>query len=55
MVAGSVNDVHQRIEDYIAAGCSKFVMLPIANTTAEMREQTRLFISEVLPRYADRS
>ena len=55
MVAGSVNDVHQRIEDYIAAGCSKFVMLPIANSTAEMREQTRLFISEVLPRYADRS
>lgn len=54
MVVGDVRDVHQRIEDYIAAGCSKFVMLPIANSTAEMQEQTRLFISEILPVYAKR-
>jgi len=55
MVVGDVSDIHRRIEDYIAAGCSKFVMLPIANTTAEMQEQTRLFISEILPAYSNRS
>ncbi|MEH6556198.1 MAG: LLM class flavin-dependent oxidoreductase [Oceanicoccus sp.] len=54
MVVGDVSDIHRRIEDYIAAGCSKFVMLPIASNTAEMQEQTRLFISEILPVYSKR-
>jgi probable F420-dependent oxidoreductase len=55
MVAGGASDIHRRIEEYIAAGCSKFVMLPIGSSTADMQEQTRLFISEILPVYSNPS
>lgn len=52
MVVGDEHDIQQRIEEYIDAGCSKFVMLPIVSSAKDMAEQTRLFIDKILPLYA---
>lgn len=54
MVAGDAADICRRIDEYIDAGCQKFVMLPIAGGDADMFEQTRLFIDNVQPVYAGR-
>lgn len=51
MVAGDAAAIVKRIEEFLEAGCEKFVMLPMANGTADMMEQTRLFTEEVLPQY----
>ena len=51
MVIGDKEDILQRINEYIDAGCSKFVMLPIASDGEEMMKQTQLFIDEILPLY----
>lgn len=51
LVAGSAADVIDRIKEFLAAGCEKFVLLPMANGTRDMMEQTRLFTEEVLPEY----
>jgi probable F420-dependent oxidoreductase len=40
-----------RINEYVDAGCSKFVMIPIASSDEEMTEQTRLFIEEIQPAF----
>ena len=53
LVAGDAAAVLQRIQEFIEAGCEKFVLLPMANGTKDMMEQTRLLTSEVLPEYAD--
>jgi probable F420-dependent oxidoreductase len=47
MVTGNAADIVSRLNEYIDAGCSKFVLLPIARNDREMMEQTRLFIDEV--------
>jgi probable F420-dependent oxidoreductase len=52
MVAGDAGDIVARLHEYLDAGCSKFVLLPIARNDAEMLEQTRLFIEEVQPEFA---
>lgn len=51
MVAGSIDAIIRRINEYIDAGCSKFVMLPIVRDETEMMAQTRLFIDEILPEF----
>lgn len=51
MVVGDAADIVARINEYIDAGCSKFVMLPIAKGQQEMLHQTRLFIEQILPEY----
>jgi siroheme synthase (precorrin-2 oxidase/ferrochelatase) len=51
MVVGDASDIHTRIREFIEAGCHKFVMLPMASSTAEMQEQTRLFVEQILPEY----
>jgi len=51
MVVGNAEAIHTRIREFLAAGCSKFVMLPMAASSAEMQEQTRLFVEEILPEY----
>ncbi len=53
LVAGDAAAVLQRIQEFIEAGCEKFVLLPMANGTKDMMEQTRLLTAEVLPEYAD--
>lgn len=54
MVVGDADDIVRRIEEYIDAGCQKFVMLPIAADDADMAEQTRHFIEEIQPAYRTR-
>lgn len=51
MVAGDAGDVIARIDEYIEAGISKFVMLPIAQNGEDMMAQTRRFIDEIQPVY----
>jgi probable F420-dependent oxidoreductase len=46
---GGAADILARIEEFKAAGISKFVLRPIAAGDAEMREQTERLIGEVLP------
>ena len=49
LVAGNAADIIARIREFLAAGCEKIVMLPMAAGTADVMEQTRRFISEVQP------
>lgn len=51
-VAGDAGDMIRRIREFIDAGCSKFVMLPMASGTDDMMNQTRHFIEEVLPEFS---
>ena len=51
LVAGDAKAVVVRIREFIDAGCHKFVLLPMANGTTEVMEQTRLFIEEILPEF----
>ncbi|MCB1694063.1 MAG: LLM class flavin-dependent oxidoreductase [Pseudomonadales bacterium] len=52
MVVGDAQDIVTRVGEYIDAGCSKFVLLPIGTGASDMREQTARLISEVLPVFA---
>ncbi|MDA1300132.1 MAG: TIGR03619 family F420-dependent LLM class oxidoreductase [Proteobacteria bacterium] len=51
MVVGNAQDISKRVDEYRQAGCSKFVLLPIARGNSEMMYQTRRFIEEILPEY----
>ena len=51
MVVGDAGDIIQRINEYIDAGCHKFVMLPLAGSHREMMMQTRHFIEEIMPEF----
>lgn len=52
LVAGDAADIIVRIREFLDAGCEKFVMLPMANGTADVMEQTRLFVEQVQPEFA---
>ena len=52
LVAGDGEAMVQRINEFLEAGCQKFVMLPMANGTKDVMEPTRLFINEVQPAFA---
>lgn len=47
LVTGSEDDIVDRIRLYVAAGMSKFVLLPIAGSADELMEQTRLIASRI--------
>lgn len=49
LVAGNSDAMVARIREFVAAGCEKFVMLPMANGTQDVMKQTRQFIEEVQP------
>lgn len=49
MVIGDAADINRRIAEYIEAGCSKFVLLPVAAGDVDMMAQTKHLIEEVLP------
>jgi probable F420-dependent oxidoreductase len=51
MVVGDAEAIIARVHEYIEAGCSKFVLMPMAGDDAGMTEQTRLLINEVLPAF----
>ena len=52
LVAGDAGDMVKRIQEFLDAGCEKFVMLPMANGTADVMEQTRRFVEEVQPEFS---
>lgn len=45
--------VLERVAEYVAAGCSKFVMLPLARGAADVSEQTQRLVAEVIPAAAE--
>ncbi len=49
IVTGTPADLIARIQQYVAGGVSKFVLLPLAQGTQDLREQTARAIAEVLP------
>ena len=49
LAVGGADAVLGRIREYVAAGCSKFVMLPLAAGAEEITEQTRRLVAEVIP------
>lgn len=51
LVAGDAADMVRRIKEFLDAGCEKFVMLPMANGTKDVMEQTRRFVEEVQPEF----
>jgi probable F420-dependent oxidoreductase len=53
-VCGDTAAIVQRIAEYIDAGASKFILRPLGRGDADMLEQSRRFIDEVLPLVAAR-
>ena len=49
IVAGDAADIMLRIEEFVAAGVSKFVLWPIGNDDEDILGQTRRLIEEVQP------
>ena len=47
-IAGDAGAMINRIQDFLDAGCQKFVMLPMANGTQDMMSQTKMFAEQVL-------
>ncbi|MGH2633345.1 MAG: LLM class flavin-dependent oxidoreductase, partial [Tepidiformaceae bacterium] len=54
LAVGGADAIAARVNDYIAAGISKFVLRPIAGSDVEMLEQTARLAAEVIPRFAGR-
>jgi probable F420-dependent oxidoreductase len=52
VVAGGAPDILARVKEYRAAGIDKFVLRPIAENEAEVREQTARLMDEVIPAVA---
>jgi probable F420-dependent oxidoreductase len=46
---GSDKDICARLEEYIAAGISKFILRPTGPSDEELMDQTRRLIAEVIP------
>lgn len=51
---GQGKDICARLEAYIAAGVSKFILRPTGTSDAELMDQTRQLIDEVIPAFAGR-
>ena len=51
LVIGDAAAIVARIQGYIQAGCSKFVLLPIASDDRDVMIQTQRLIDEVLPAF----
>ena len=52
IVAGDNDDIMRRLDDYIAAGASKFILRPIGEDDADILAQTQRLIDETLPAVA---
>lgn len=52
IVCGGTADIVRRIEAYVAAGASKFILRPIGADDGDMEAQTRRLIDEALPAVA---
>ncbi|HEY8515597.1 MAG TPA: LLM class flavin-dependent oxidoreductase [Candidatus Binatia bacterium] len=50
---GTIEDVIARVEAYVAVGCTKFVLFPVA-PAGELLEQVELIGREILPHFASR-
>ena len=50
LVVGERSEILDRIREYRAAGISKFVLIPVAQGDADLMEQTRRLVEEVIPR-----
>ncbi|OUS11992.1 hypothetical protein A9Q89_07130, partial [Gammaproteobacteria bacterium 53_120_T64] len=48
-VAIGAEHIQQRIHEYAEQGISKFILRPMGNDDADLLEQTRLLIAEILP------
>ncbi len=51
---GNADTILARLEEYVAAGISKFVLRPLGDDAASVLAQTQKFIDEVLPQVATR-
>lgn len=51
MAVGEEEDIVRRVEEYIAAGVSKFVLRPVATSDADLEYQTVRFLERVAPRF----
>lgn len=52
IAAGDARAITARIDEYIAAGVSKFVLRPIADSDDDLLDQTRRLTEEVIPQFA---
>lgn len=52
IAAGDADAIAARVQEYIDAGISKFVLRPIAEDDADILAQTRRLAEEVIPRFA---
>lgn len=52
---GGADRIIALLQRFVAAGISKFVMVPLAGDQADLLEQTRLLASEILPAIEDRA
>ena len=52
IVAGDNDDIMRRLDQYIAAGASKFILRPIGEDDADILAQTQRLIDETLPAVA---
>lgn len=54
MVVGDAKDIIARIEEFVANGCSKFVLIPMARGGDDVSSQTQRLIDEVIPHFVGR-
>ncbi len=50
-IAIGAEQIHQRINQYAEEGISKFILRPMGNDDADLLEQSRLLINEILPEF----
>ena len=53
LVVGGSDEILERIQAYVDRGVSKFILRPIGNGDAEMKEQTEQIIEEILSKISD--
>ena len=51
LAIGSADVIANRVQAFIDAGCSKFVLIPIAEGTKDVVAQTQRLVEEVIPRF----
>lgn len=51
MGVGSAEDIVAKLNEYITAGVSKFVLRPMAESDADIMYQTQRLVEEVIPRF----
>lgn len=49
LAVGDAGLIEARIREYVEAGASKFVLIPLARGDEALMEQTRRLVSEVMP------